>query len=287
MNGSEFSSSVARPSRRGKLVGVVAVVATLAIALGAAGVLVQLRSAPPAAPQASATPTPLTHDGTIAAVESFLGRKLGPVDVGEPQDWPGGREIEVREIDTEGAIAWVDVSTGKVIRLNLPGAVPETTTVAITADQAQSAAEAFFEDHDIPFDGLTATVKLLDHGDSKEYQIEWDRIENGILLPDSRLASINPSTGVVFSFMDRRVPYGPVPSPKIGKDEAIRLATTKSGLSNPTIESVQLIVDSSPVWPGRLVWAVQLSELVPEGWVSAYWIEVDAVTGETIVAGQG
>jgi hypothetical protein len=87
--------------------------------------------------------------------------------------------------------------------------------------------------------------------------------------------------------MDRRVPYGPVPSPKIGKDEAIRLATTKSGLSNPTIESVQLIVDSSPVWPGRLVWAVQLSELVPEGWVSAYWIEVDAVTGETIVAGQG
>ena len=158
MNGSEFSSSVARPSRRGKLVGVVAVVATLAIALGAAGVLVQLRSAPPAAPQASRTP--ITKSGAIAAAEGFLGRKLGPADVGEPQDWPGGREVEVRETGSDGADVWVDVSTGKVIRLNLPGAVPETTTVAITADQAQSAAEAFFKDHDIPFDGLTATVKL-------------------------------------------------------------------------------------------------------------------------------
>ncbi|HEY5487771.1 MAG TPA: hypothetical protein VIK06_09000 [Candidatus Limnocylindrales bacterium] len=285
MNENEFSTSEARPSRRGRLVGIVAMVAVLAIALGVAGAYVQLRQAAPAAPHASATP--ITRDGAVTAVESFLGRKLGTVDVSEPQAWPGGREVEVRETGSDRADAWVDVNTGTVIRLMLAGAIPETTTVAISSDQTRAAAEAFFKAHDISLDGLTATVKLVDHGTSKEYEIEWDRIENGVLLPDSRLVEVDPSNGVVFSFMDRRVATGPVPSPKIARDEAIRLATAASGLSNPKIEGAQLLVDSSPVWSGRLVWSVQLSEVMPEGWVSAFWVEVDALTGETIIAGQG
>lgn len=264
--------------------------AAIGIALVAAGLAFNLRLSPPAVPPASATPAtsssiPITKADALAAVQRFLGRNLGAAEVGDPQSWPGGREIEVRETDPNGAIAWVDVATSRVIRLELPA--PETATVAITADQALAAAEAFFKAHDIPIDGLTATVKLEDHGCCKLYSIEWDLIENGVVLPDSRLAQVDPSSGAVFSFMDRRVPYGAVPSPKIGHDEAIRLAIATSVLSDPKIESIQLIVDSGPVWTGRLVWSVQLSTLGPGGVVEAAWIEVDAVTGETAVAGRG
>jgi hypothetical protein len=263
--------------------------AAIGVALVAVGLVFNLRLSPPAVPPASATPAissiAITKADAVAAVQRFLGRALGAVEVGEPQSWPGGREIEVRETDPNGAIAWVDVATGRVIRLELPA--PETATVAITADQALAAAEAFFKAHNIPIDGLTATVKLEDHGCCRLYSIEWDRIENGVVLPDSRLAQVDPSNGTVFSFMDRRVSYGAVPSPKIGHDEAIRLAIATTGLSDPKVESIQLIVDSGPVWTGQLVWSVQLSTLGPEGVVEAAWIEVDAITGETMVAGLG
>jgi hypothetical protein len=93
--------------------------------------------------------------------------------------------------------------------------------------------------------------------------------------------------------MDRRVAYAPVPSPALGRDEAIAKAIVASGLSAPTVGEVQLLVDSSPIWPGRLVWSVHLSQQVPlepgssTGYITAYWIYVDAITGETKVAGQG
>ena len=120
----------------------------------------------------------------------------------------------------------------------------------------------------------------------------WQRYANGASVPDMREVSVDPATGQVFSFMDRRVAYGPVPSPALGRDQAIAKAIVASGLSAPTVVDVQLLVDSSPIWPGRLVWSVQLSQQVPEPgssltYVSAYWVYVDAVTGETKITGQG
>jgi hypothetical protein len=301
-----FAPSNAAARRvRAKTIRIVAAAAALAVALVGAGLVVHLREAPPAsggAPAASthnpssiagssATAAPaqsapiITKAVAVTKLESFLGRKLGQVTVSDPTEWPAGRYYEILETPPNGAVGWVDVSTGRVVYLMLPA--PVTTTVTITADQAQTSAEAFFKGHDIPIDGLTATVKLQDHGCCKVYSIEWDRIENGVLLPDSRLALVDPSNGNVFSFMDRRVAYGAVPSVRIGRDEAIRLATAASGLTNPKVKSVQLLVDSSPVWPGRLVWRVELSALDPGGWVDAAMVEVDAVTGETIVAARG
>jgi hypothetical protein len=47
-----------------------------------------------------------------------------------------------------------------------------------------------------------------------------------------------------------------------------------------------LTATSSPVWGGRLVWSVQLSD-DSQGYVSVAWVYVDAVTGETVIAGRG
>jgi hypothetical protein len=238
----------------------------------------------------SSSSTAISKEAAVAAAEEFLGRPLGAVDVSDPKAWPGGQYVEIMEHNA-GAVMWVDAATGKVVYLFLP--VTTTAVVKLTPGEAQSAASAFLTAHGVPFDGLTATVELHDHGCCKEYVVTWQRYVNGALAPDSRMVSLDPATGQVFSFTDRRVAYGPVPSPALSRGEAIAKAILASGLSSPTVGDVQLLVDSSPIWPGRLVWSVQLSQQVPieSGssltYVSAYWVYVDAVTGETKIAGQG
>jgi hypothetical protein len=228
----------------------------------------------------------ITKDAAVQSLEMFLGRKLGQATVDGPTAGAAGSYYQIMEPPPTGVAAWVDASTGRVIYLLTT--VPETTTVKLTAAQAQAEAEAFFKVHDISIDGLTPTVKLEDHGCCKLYSVEWDHIVNGVTFPDSRLAQVNPATGNVFSFSDRRVPYGPAPSPSVARDEAIRLATAASGLTTPKLEDAHLMLTetSSPIWAGRLVWSVQLSD-DSQGYVSAAWVYVDAVTGETVIAGRG
>lgn len=282
----------------------------LVVAIAIAGIILNLRggqpatSGPaatsPAAISAAATSSPsvttasprplvISKEEAVAAAEEFLGRPLGAVDVSDPKIWPGGQYVEIME--HSGADIWVDSATGKVVYMML--SAPLTTAVNFTPEQAQSAAAAFLTAHSVPLDGLTATVALLDHHSSKEYIVTWQRYANGASVPDMRQVSVDPATGQVFSFMDRRVAYAPVPSPALSRDQAIAKAIVASGLSAPTVENVQLLVDSSPIWPGRLVWSVQLSQQVPIDsgssltYVSAYWVYVDAITGETKIAGQG
>lgn len=271
------------------------------LAVGVAAVVLDLRGTSPAATSAgvpataTATASPsaartITKQEAVAASEKFLGRLLGQPEVSDPTAWPGGKYFQVME-QGAGAMTWVDIATGNVIYMML--SAPETTLVKFTPAQAQSAAAAFLTAHAVSFTGLTATVALQDHGCCKEYLVTWQRYENGALVPDTRQVGVNPATGTVFSFVDRRVSYGPVPSPVVGRDLAITKAIAASGLSSPTVGEVQLLVDSSPTWPGHLVWSVHLEQQVPVNpgsslaYVSAFIIYVDATTGETKIAGQG
>jgi hypothetical protein len=264
----------------------------IVLAIAVAALVLNLRGGQPATSgvtTASSSPTVISKEAAVAAAEEFIGRPLGAVDISDPTAWPAGRYVEIME-QGGGADVWVDAATGKVVFMML--SAPMTTAVNFTPEQAQSAAAGFLTAHNVPFDGLTATVALLDHHSSKEYTVTWQRYANGASVPDMREVSVDPATGQVFSFLDRRVAYGPVPSPALGRDQAIAKAIVASGLSAPTVVDVQLLVDSSPIWPGRLVWSVQLSQQVPEPgssltYVSAYWVYVDAVTGETKITGQG
>jgi Zn-dependent metalloprotease len=108
---------------------------------------------------------------------------------------------------------------------------------------------------------------------------------NGTAVPDTRVVRLDAHTGNVFAFNDFRRPYEPLASPAITQDDAIARAVKKSGLTDPKVESVSLEVARAGEWAGRLVWSVGLSARMPE--LGYYAIYVDAITGETLIYGQG
>jgi hypothetical protein len=229
-----------------------------------------------------AAETGVTKAQAIAAVEAFIGRKLVSPDVSGPQASASGSSYQVMEA---GVSAWVDAATGRVTSL-MTVPVPETTTMALSPAQAQTAAAAFLNAHSIPFDGLTPAVTVEDHGCCKFYVVTWQRYVNGITVPDTRIVKLDPSNGAVFSFTDTREQVGPVASPRIDRVEAIRLAAIASGFANPIVGDVQLIVDGGPTFRGRLVWSIKLDDGAGAS-VSHAWIYVDAITGEAKVVGRG
>jgi hypothetical protein len=223
--------------------------------------------------------SPLSRDQAIAAVESFIGRKLNSPIVSEPKAAIGSWYVTVVEPGV-GASAIVDVGTGIVMSINLPQTL--TMAVKLTPDQALAAAEAYMDAHKVPYAGLTSSVTLQDNGSTKYYSVTFVRYVNGVTVPDTRSLSVDPVTGEVFSFVWRQLPYGPVPSPTIDRQAAIEKAVAAACLSPYKIDSVQLLLDPGWVWPGDVVWWVGVSSAaIDEGYV----IEVDAQTGDVRIIG--
>ena len=235
---------------------------------------------------ASGNPCPaqagVTKAEAIAAVEALIGRKLVSPDVSGPQAAASGSLYQVMEA---GVDAWVDAATGRVTSL-LMMPVPETTNMALSPAEAQTAAAAYLTAHSIPFDGLTPAVTVEDHGCCKFYVVTWQRYVNGITVPDTRIVKLDPSNGAVFSFTDTRGTYAPVSSPKISREEAIRLASIASGYSDPLVATVELKADGGPFWPGRMVWSVQFDQRAGASSGAAI-VYVDAITGEARVVARG
>ena len=76
------------------------------------------------------------------------------------------------------------------------------------------------------------------------------------------------------------------PSPTIGRDEAIRLATVASGYADPLVGPVELKADGGPSWPGHMVWSVQFNERAGASSGAAI-VYVDANTGEARIVARG
>jgi len=281
---------------RARVVGrVLASLALIALAGGSAGCVANAPGSGGSGNAASVTVGPsgtITREQAVAAAEAFLGRKLANPTVGDPADDPNGY-YQVAEEGTDaapGVVVEVDPATGRVISMIALGEV--APGVNITEQQAIAAAQKFLTAHGVPFDGMEVTVELVDHGAAQQFYVTWQRYVDGAAVPDSRAVTVDGRTGEVVSFVDFRRPYGPVAGPKIGREDAIRLATQKSGLTTPKISKVELAVIPVGEWAGRTAWSVQLSAEVPipgssSGYISAFWIYVDATTGETLIYGQG
>lgn len=218
----------------------------------------------------------------IAAVESFIGRKLNSPIVSEPKATTDSWYVTVTEPGPSGASAIVDAGTGEVRMIVLPQTM--TMAVKLTPDQALAAAEAYMNAHRVSYDGLASSVTLFDSGSTKYYSVTFQRYVNGVTVPDTRMLSVDPVTGEVFSFVWRQIPYGSVPSPTIDREAAIEKALAAACLSPYKIDSVQLLLDPGWVWPGHVVWSVGVSSAAT-GIDEGYMIEVDAQTGETRVVG--
>jgi hypothetical protein len=223
----------------------------------------------------------ISKEEAVAAAETFLGRKLANPTV----EGPSSDTVGLYSIAEEGTgtIISVDPQTGRVVSMLV--LTDPVSGVTITQAQAESTAEGFLVEHHVPFDGMTKTVEFMDHGAMQEYSVTWQRYVNGAAVPDSRVVRVDAHTCKVFSFNDLRLAYGPVASPAVGRDDAIALAIEKSGLTEPKVESVSLEVARAGEWAGRLVWSVGLSARMPE--LGYYAIYVDAITGETLIYGQG
>ncbi len=242
----------------------------------------------PATGTPAAKGTSISKEEAISAAEAFLGRKLANPTVGDPADDPNDL-YQVME-DGTGVTFSVDPVDGRVVSMLVIGDF--APGVNVTQDEAVKAAKEFLVAHQVDFEGMTMSVEFIDHGAAQAYYISWQRYVGGAAVPDTRQVQVDARSGKVFGFNDFRRPYGPVASPSITRDDAITLAIGRSGLTDPEVHEASLIVVPTGEWAGRTVWSVQLSAEVPipgssSGYISAFWIYVDAVTGETLIVGQG
>lgn len=195
-------------------------------------------------------------------------------------------------IQGNGTFATVDVHSGRVTSLLLGGLVPKVASTSVGADQVAEAAVAFLTQHAIPTSGLSRTVRLVDHGDTADYEVSWTRIENGIQLPDTRLVRVDRATGLVFAFFDMRRPFAPPPSPALDRIEATKVAVEVSGLNATDVIDPQLTVTFDINGLQRLVWRVYLKTHNADptrgpSYEVARIVDVDAITGYAEVVGQG
>lgn len=189
--------------------------------------------------------------------------------------------------------ATVDVHDGSITTLVLGGIVVPNGDVRTTEDDAQAIARDYLDAHDVLHDGMAQRVEVLDHGESVEYLISWERIEDGVIVPDIRQVGIDASSGRVFRYHNMYRPYDPPGKPSV--DEASAVSDAKDTIylgEKATVQKVELRVQFDPAGVQYLVWQIYLDGPIPEqpkdqNFVAHYIVQVDAMTGKAQIVGQG
>jgi len=163
--------------------------------------------------------------------------------------------------------------------------MPATPIVTINAAVAQANSLTYLTATGLAPEGLTPTVELMDHGDTKEYAVRWQRRVNGALVPDQRLVSVTPQTGQVFSIVVVSIPYTTPPAPTISSQQAIAAANQLLGASSTTVASSDLVVTFDADGAQLLVW--QIGMHINGSTPGAAMVQVDAMSGAATVIGRG
>jgi hypothetical protein len=185
----------------------------------------------------------------------------------------------------------VDADTGTVRSLIFLDHAPPTAKPP-TSDEAIAAAEAFLTQHGISFDGMTRTIERLDHGESWEWVVTWQRSAGEVTLPDMREVAVDQS-GAVSRFSNFGKPYSSPPPANIDQAtaEAAAIEAAFPDVSQTQIESSTLSLKVDADGSQRLVWEVQVTGWIPVGSstmpIAHAWVEVDAQTGEATVVARG
>jgi hypothetical protein len=250
------------------------------------GWLVALALLPTAcAAQPSASPdlqaVNISTQQAIDAVKAFV-PDAANLTVEPPSDSVFHRFYVVQGADV---VATVDAFDGRVTTLTLQDSLPVGNAVALTPEQAQERAASYLTAHGLPIDGLRPSIQLTEHGDFSEYDVTWQGYVGEIVVPDTRSASVDPSSGTVFAFTDLRRPYAAPPQPVIGRDDAIaRAKASVAGptFQSPTVDGAALKVDFAPDGTQLLVWEIGLSE-----GDSHVLLHVEALSGAVTFIGAG
>ena len=248
--------------------------------LGAA-LLAAACSAPsaPAAPTPRPSPTAVTADQAVAIVQAFAPTATG-LHMTQTDSFSMGPSYRV---ESDDITATVDQATGLVTSFVDNAKMPTTSTVKLKPEEATAAAATWLASHAIDTSGLTSSIKLLDHGDTQEYQVELRGIVNGVRVPHVLDLSLDPATGTVYALLQLVRPFSPPPAPKLTLDQAVTAAKAEERDTGLTVTSSDLAVAFDDTGSQQLVYELQVTRTD----TAVTFLDVDALTGAVTVTGAG
>jgi hypothetical protein len=210
----------------------------------------------------------------------------GPVD---------GATSRFYQVHGQGMAANVDAHTGDVLSLLLTSdstSPARAAAVPATAASARATAEGFLKSRSVSTAGLSETARLVDHGESSEFVVEWGRTVNGAVVPDARVVGVDAATGQVFRYLFINRPFAAPGKPAVSQAAAEKAAGALVGAPGLTVDRTELRVAFAASGEQRLVWSVSLTAVVDvtaDGvQVPGHWtVEVDAATGAASIVTTG
>ncbi len=235
--------------------------------------------------------TVLSASDAAAVVAAFAGGSARAADlaVRGPVDGAVNRFYQVQGA---GISSNIDAHSGDVLSLVLPVTSATLASAPATAPSAKATAEQFLVGRSISTDGLTESLRLIGHGESSEYVVEWDRVVNGVVVPDLRVVGVDATTGQSFRYLYLHRAYAEPGKPAVNQAAAEALAVKLVGGSGVLVEDSQLRISFTASGSQLLVWTVSLTatvDVTPEGTlVPGHWdVEVDAATGAASITTAG
>ena len=203
-------------------------------------------------------------------------------------------EYTVEMPDGEKAIYDVDAKTGEV--KNLFRLDQSARQVRIDATTALTLATTFAREHFADFDAMGFEMvqsELVDPGEDRDkyYLFVWRQADpqSGALLPNSVEIQINAENGQVNTYSAARAKVTVPTQPKIGEEEARRIAldVVREDLPGAQVEEIQLGVATVPILePGgkqALLYKVVIKGAADaSGYVPGFFVFIDAHTGQVI-----
>lgn len=235
-------------------------------------------------PQKSIQVTKAEAASTLA---SFAGLPSTGLRVDEPLD---GAMSRFYAIDGPSFSGTVDVHDGHVITLRLAG-LAIAADIKTTAGDAITAARAFLDQRAIPYQDLREGVTLLNHGDTNEYVVSWERVVDGVIVPDSKVVGVDAATGRAFRYASATRAYTAPGKPSIDQASAIKLAIAAGDLGQAaSVENADLRVAFDSLGAQYLAWQITLSAPIPSAPDNAplarVLVEVNASSGMATVLGR-
>jgi hypothetical protein len=230
----------------------------------------------------------ISSTDAASRLASFADVSSDGLSVSDPVDGPITR---LYVVDGRSISGTVDAHDGHVITLLYAG-IAGGSDVSTKADDAVANARAFLDEHGIAFEGLNESVELVDHGDTNEYVVKWERVVDGVIVPDSRLVGVDAATGRIFRYANVSRAYQAPGKPTIDQSSAIELAVEASGLgAAAAVERTELRIAFDAFGKQYLAWRVVLTgpvEGAPAGGPMAHaFVEVNANSGEATILGRG
>ena len=242
----------------------------------------------PSAPVAEATPDwrreiRISADEALGVARAFTGQPLAGAraELMEP-----GLLNTAYLVDGPPWNIYVDAFAGRVLIAGR-GDVSTGPGPHIGEAEAIGRATAFLLEHLIPTPAGAPEAELVDHGSVQTWEVTWQGRSGPAFAPDTRRLDHEPVSGTVTGLFDLRLPYQPAPAPTVTAAEASAAAKVVAGIPDGVVESSALWIWFDGTGSQVLVWRVQLSAPPDVAYGGGAMVDVDAITGDAVLTGQG